>query len=92
MEQVMKERLETALKKNHPSWAYSAEIVVGTVLAGTAIADELFNLQGILKEVYNSAAALGGGLLVGDGLGRINNISRYYRRVLMDYLPKKSKE
>ena len=88
----MEEKLETALKKSHPSWAYGAEIVAGTLLAGTAIADDLFNLQGTLKEVYNYATDLGGVLLIGDGLRRINNIGSYYKRVLMDYIPKKSKE
>lgn len=88
----MEEKLETALRKSHSSWAYGAEIVTGTLLAGTAIADDLFNLQGTLKEVYNCATALGGALLIADGLRGINNISRYYKSVLMDYIPKKHKE
>ncbi len=88
----MEEKLETAIKKSHPSWAYGAEIVAGTLLVGTAIADDLFNLQGTTREIYNYAKDLGGVLLIGDGLRRIDGIGRYYKSVLMDYLPKKSKE
>lgn len=88
----MEEKLETAIKKSHPSWAYGAEIIGGTLLAGTAIADNLFNMQGTLREVYNYATDLGGVLLIGDGLRRINGISDYYKNVLIKYLPKKSKK
>jgi hypothetical protein len=85
-------KIRNCHQKSHPSWAYGAEIIVGTLLVGTTIADDLFNMQGTLRAVYNYAKDLVGVLLIGDGLRRIDGISIYYKNVLIDYLSKKSKE
>jgi len=79
----MKEKLEEALKKEHPSWAYSIEIGAGIV---AIFADKIFDFQGSFKSGYDIATNLGGIALVIDGTRRIGNVASYYKSVIRDYL------